>query len=91
MPRGKKLGGSSQLNYMVWNRGATSEYDRWASFAGCDGWSFSDVEPALKALERVTFSTDGAYFNMINRINRMLNIKMLRISFYYLIILLLTA
>ena len=28
-PRGKMLGGSSGLNFMVWDRGSAKEYDAW--------------------------------------------------------------
>lgn len=43
-PRGKALGGSSSINGMVYIRGHSSDYDRWAQ-AGCTGWGWSDVLP----------------------------------------------
>ncbi len=49
-PRGKMLGGSSCVNAMLHVRGDRSEYDRWRD-AGCPGWGYEDVLPALKHLE----------------------------------------
>jgi choline dehydrogenase len=43
-PRGRVLGGSSQLNAMMVLRGHPSGYDEWAA-DGCPGWSFAEVEP----------------------------------------------
>ncbi|XP_060082037.1 L-sorbose 1-dehydrogenase-like [Ylistrum balloti] len=44
LPRGKLLGGSSNLNAMAYNRGGRLMYDMWAA-EGCDGWSYDDVLP----------------------------------------------
>ncbi|KAL3868340.1 hypothetical protein ACJMK2_041157 [Sinanodonta woodiana] len=41
-PRGKVLGGTSILNFMVYNRGSRYDYDNWAS-QGCTGWGYDDV------------------------------------------------
>lgn len=43
-PRGKVLGGTSNLNNMVYLRGSRHDFDEW-SREGCDGWSFKDVLP----------------------------------------------
>jgi choline dehydrogenase-like flavoprotein len=58
--RGKALGGSSTINSMVYIRGAAQDYDDWAAL-GCDGWSYADVLPTFKALERNRLSQDVAY------------------------------
>jgi choline dehydrogenase len=49
--RGKGLGGSSAINGMVYVRGAASDFDRWAA-EGATGWSWAEVEPAYRAMER---------------------------------------
>ncbi|KAK3585264.1 hypothetical protein CHS0354_006316 [Potamilus streckersoni] len=41
-PRGKVLGGTSILNFMMYNRGSRYDYDKWAS-QGCTGWAYDDV------------------------------------------------
>ncbi|KNC46816.1 glucose dehydrogenase [Thecamonas trahens ATCC 50062] len=47
-PRGKTLGGSSSINYMVYVRGAQDDYDKlW----GVSGWSFADVLPFFRKSE----------------------------------------
>ncbi|RUW01471.1 hypothetical protein EOA49_11080 [Mesorhizobium sp. M1A.F.Ca.IN.020.04.1.1] len=43
-PRGRVVGGSGILNYMVYIRGNSGDYDQWAQF-GNHGWSCDDVLP----------------------------------------------
>jgi len=50
-PRGKGLGGSSLINGMVFGRGHPEDYDAWAQF-GVKGWSWADVLPHFKNIER---------------------------------------
>ena len=51
LPRGKGLGGSSNINGLIYIRGQAADYDDWAA-AGADGWAWSDVLPWFKYSER---------------------------------------
>jgi choline dehydrogenase len=50
-PRGKRIGGSSIFNGMVYARGSKADYDHWAQL-GNAGWSYEDVLPYFKRNER---------------------------------------
>ena len=56
-PRGKVLGGSSSINGMVYIRGQAQDYDHWAQL-GNRGWSFQDVLPIFKRMERFEGGSD---------------------------------
>jgi len=46
-PRGRVLGGTSSLNWMIYSRGDRSDYDQWAAL-GNEGWRYDDVLPYFK-------------------------------------------
>ncbi|MEJ1962787.1 MAG: GMC family oxidoreductase N-terminal domain-containing protein [Gammaproteobacteria bacterium] len=50
LSRGKVLGGSSSINALVWARGHSSDFDRWAA-DGNEGWDFESVLPFFKKAE----------------------------------------
>lgn len=43
MIQGKVMGGGGSINAQVCTRGAHSDYDRWESEHGCEGWGFKDI------------------------------------------------
>ncbi len=47
-PRGKVLGGSSVLNYMLYVRGHPLDYDLWANMTGDSEWNYENVLPFFK-------------------------------------------
>ena len=50
-PRGKTLGGSSSINGMIYMRGQSRDYERWAEITGDDAWRWSQVLPDFKRHE----------------------------------------
>ncbi|WP_257166953.1 GMC family oxidoreductase [Bradyrhizobium sp. SRS-191] len=59
-PRGKTLGGSSSINGHVYNRGQSQDFDTWAQM-GNRGWSYSDVLPHFRRMERRIGAGDEQY------------------------------
>lgn len=59
LPRGKVLGGSHALNAMIWVRCSPLDFDHWASL-GNDGWSWAEVEPVYRDIERFHGEGDGS-------------------------------
>ena len=50
VPRGKMLGGSSSINYMMYVRGHPGDFDAWAQ-SGATGWSYDEVLPYFRKSE----------------------------------------
>src|SRR5438874_11237438 len=57
VPRGKMLGGSSGINYMMYVRGNPGDFDAWAE-GGAHGWSYAEVLPYFKKSEGLAPSSD---------------------------------
>ncbi|XP_028170515.1 glucose dehydrogenase [FAD, quinone]-like [Ostrinia furnacalis] len=55
LPRGKVLGGSSVLNFLIYQRGHPDDYDDWARM-GNQGWSYSEILPYFKKSENIRIS-----------------------------------
>lgn len=55
--RGKGLGGSSGINWGMYVRGNSGDYNRWAQM-GNSGWSYDDVLPYFKRSEASTLFND---------------------------------
>lgn len=52
MPRGKVLGGSSVLNFLIYQRGHAEDYNDWARL-GNEGWDYAQVLPYFKKSENI--------------------------------------
>jgi choline dehydrogenase-like flavoprotein len=57
VPRGKMLGGSSSLNYMMYVRGNPGDFDSWAA-GGATGWSYAEVLPYFRKSEGLAPSNE---------------------------------
>jgi choline dehydrogenase len=57
VPRGKMLGGSSGINYMMYVRGHPGDFDAWA-VGGATGWSYAEVLPHFRKSEGLAASSD---------------------------------
>jgi choline dehydrogenase len=58
--QGRTLGGSGSVNGMVFVRGQAEDYDAWAA-RGNRGWSYADVLPYFKNIERRVGFADERY------------------------------
>lgn len=61
-PRGKVVGGSSVLNYMIHTRGNKRDYDNWEAM-GNPGWGYRDVLRYFMKMEKVCFIKDRNCFS----------------------------
>jgi choline dehydrogenase-like flavoprotein len=57
-PRGRVLGGTSAINYMIYMRGHRANYDHWRDL-GNAGWGYDDVLPYFKRSEHNARGADA--------------------------------
>ena len=50
--RGKGLGGSSAVNFCVFTRGPSSDYDQWVEMVGDEDWGWERI---LKRFQKVLY------------------------------------
>lgn len=58
VPRGRGLGGSSNINGLLWVRGQREDYDAWSNL-GATGWGWADVEPLFRTIEGYAAGAPG--------------------------------
>lgn len=71
MPRGKVLGGSSVLNFLIYQRGHPEDYNDWVRL-GNEGWSYKEILPYFKKSENIhipellnsTYHGTGGYLDI---------------------------
>ncbi|XP_049304539.1 neither inactivation nor afterpotential protein G isoform X1 [Bactrocera dorsalis] len=56
LPRGKGLGGSAMLNYMLHFDGEPRDFERWSSRHNLTDWRWKDIRPFLTAVRTQTHS-----------------------------------
>ncbi len=54
-PRGKMVGGSSNINAMIYTRSSPLDFAAWPST-----WSYDQVEPCFEEVEQILFESKKA-------------------------------
>ncbi|KXN85084.1 Choline dehydrogenase, mitochondrial [Leucoagaricus sp. SymC.cos] len=57
-PRGHLLGGSSSVNFMVYTRGTSDDWNRYAHVSGDKGWKWNAIQPYIRKNEKWTEPVD---------------------------------
>ncbi|KAF9460386.1 hypothetical protein BDZ94DRAFT_1311521 [Collybia nuda] len=58
-PLGHVLGGTTAINYMIYTRGSSDDFDRYAKVSGDDGWAWRNMLPYFKKSELWGPPADG--------------------------------
>ncbi|XP_054282802.1 glucose dehydrogenase [FAD, quinone]-like [Macrosteles quadrilineatus] len=68
-PRGKVVGGTSRLNYLVYLRGHVADYDSWVS-PDCQHWSRNEIRSYFKRAERQLgrYANDSVFHSTLGSI-----------------------
>ncbi|KAF7194104.1 Dehydrogenase citC [Pseudocercospora fuligena] len=56
-PRGKGLGGSSQINFMMYSHCSKMDLDSWRD-VGNEGWGYDDLKPYMEKVEHMHLPND---------------------------------
>ncbi|EIW53711.1 alcohol oxidase [Trametes versicolor FP-101664 SS1] len=56
--RGRVLGGSTSINFMIYTRGSKDDFNNYAALSG-DDWSWDALQPYFKKLENLVPPVDG--------------------------------
>ncbi|KDQ57028.1 aryl-alcohol oxidase [Jaapia argillacea MUCL 33604] len=57
--RGRILGGCSSVNFMVYSRGSSDDYNSWAAITGDSGWSWNSMQQYIRKNEDYVAPNDG--------------------------------
>ncbi|MGN6775201.1 GMC family oxidoreductase N-terminal domain-containing protein, partial [Rhizobium sp.] len=57
LPRGRGVGGSTNVNGQIFIRGQREDFDHWRDL-GCIGWAYDDLLPYFRKLERFELLAD---------------------------------
>ncbi|KAG6899171.1 hypothetical protein C0993_012714 [Termitomyces sp. T159_Od127] len=57
-PRGHVLGGSSSINYLIYTRASSDDFNRYAHVTGDQGWNWNNMQQYFRKNERFTAPVD---------------------------------
>ncbi|XP_076268813.1 glucose dehydrogenase [FAD, quinone]-like [Rhynchophorus ferrugineus] len=63
MPQGRVLGGGSAINGVVNSRGHPTDFNRWVSIYGNEGWSYDEVLHYIKKSEKAVFKHVNRHYH----------------------------